>query len=143
MLADISMEVVLGMPFLSFSNADFQFGAWELTWRAYTVAKVLSTSRRVELIKKHEFAKAALGKNSETFVVHVTTLEAPDSDMSIHLSRDLLLAVLKKDKAPTEIHSEYADYADVFLFDLGMELPEKTGINEYTIELVECKQPPY
>ena len=27
LVADISMEVVLGMPFLSFSNADFQFGA--------------------------------------------------------------------------------------------------------------------
>ncbi len=29
--ADISMEVVLGMLFLSFSNADFLFGAGELT----------------------------------------------------------------------------------------------------------------
>ena len=31
LLADISMEVVLGMPFLSLSNVDFQFGAGELT----------------------------------------------------------------------------------------------------------------
>ncbi len=31
LLADISMEVVLGMPFQSLSNANFQFGAVELT----------------------------------------------------------------------------------------------------------------
>ena len=31
LLADTSMEVVLAMPFLSLSNADFQFGAEKLT----------------------------------------------------------------------------------------------------------------
>ncbi len=31
LLADTSMEVVLGMSFLAFSNADFQFGAEKLT----------------------------------------------------------------------------------------------------------------
>ncbi len=30
LLADTSIEVVLGMPFLALSNADFQFGAEEL-----------------------------------------------------------------------------------------------------------------
>ncbi len=62
------------MPFLSLSNADFQFGAGELTWRSYTVAEALTTAKQVELIDKHEFTKAALGENSETFVVHVAAL---------------------------------------------------------------------
>ncbi len=31
LLADISMEVVLGMAFLTFSNANFQFSAKKLT----------------------------------------------------------------------------------------------------------------
>ena len=44
--------MVLGMPFLSFSNADFQFGAGELTWRSYTVAEALPTPRRIESIDK-------------------------------------------------------------------------------------------
>ena len=35
---------------------------------------------------------------------------------------------------------EYLDYADVFLFDLIMELLENTGMNEYIIELVERNQ---
>lgn len=35
MLADTSMEVVLGMPFLPLSNADIGF-AERLDWRSYT-----------------------------------------------------------------------------------------------------------
>ncbi len=136
LLADICIEVVLGMPFLSLSNADFQFGTGELTWRSYTFAEALPTASRVELIDKHEFAKAALGENSETFVVHIAALEAPEPAMSIHHSRAPRLAVFQQGKAPTEISSEYAKYADVFLFDLAMELPENTGINENAIELV-------
>ena len=54
-----------------------------------------------------------------------------------------MLAALQQDKAPTEIPSEYIDYADVFSPDLAMQLPENTGINEHAIELVEGKQPPY
>ncbi len=84
-----------------------------------------------------------MGENCETFVVHVAALEAPEPAMSIYPSRAPPLAALQKDKAPTEILSEYADFAVVFSFDLAMELPENTGINEYAIELVEGKQPPY
>ena len=47
------------------------------------------------------------------------------------------------DKALIEVPPKYLDYADVFLFDLVIELPENTNMNEYTIELVEGKQPPY
>ena len=88
LLADISVEMVLGMPFLTLSNADIQFLEKELTWRSYTTAKALPTTKRVELIDKKEFVKAALNENSETFVVHVATLEAPLSGMTIHLLRE-------------------------------------------------------
>ncbi len=86
LLADTSMEVVLGMLFLTFSNADFQFGAEVLTWRSYTAAETLSTTSRVELINKREFAKAALDGNSEIFVMHVVAVKNPTT-MSIHPSR--------------------------------------------------------
>ncbi len=75
LLAGTSIEVVLGMPFLALNNADFQFGAKELTWRSYTIAEALPTTSQVELIDKREFAKAALDGNSETFVVYVAALE--------------------------------------------------------------------
>ncbi len=129
------------MLFLAFSNADIQFEAEKRTWRSYTAAEALPIARGVELIDKHKFAKAALNENSETFVVYVAALEALEP--AVHLFRAPPLAELQLEKAPTEILLEYADYSDVFLFDLVIELPENTGINENAIELVEGKQPPY
>ncbi len=77
----------------------------------------------------------ALDKNSETFVIHVSALDIT----TIHLSRVAQIAALQWDKAPTEIPAEYSDYADIFSSDLAMELPENTGLNQHTIELVEGK----
>ena len=50
LLADISMEVVLGMPFLTLSNANVQFAEKKLTWKTYTTKEALPTTRRVEII---------------------------------------------------------------------------------------------
>ncbi len=87
LLTDISIEVVLEMFFLSLSNADVEFTELEkLTWRLYTTTEALSTTSRVKLIDKREFAKAALDENSETFVIHVAVLELPTA-MPIHSSR--------------------------------------------------------
>ena len=55
LLANISTEVVLGLPFLTLSNADVQFLEKKLTWRSYTTAKALPTTKQVELIDKKEF----------------------------------------------------------------------------------------
>ncbi len=44
LLANISMKMVLGMLFLAFSNADFQFDAEKLTWRFYITAEALPTT---------------------------------------------------------------------------------------------------
>ena len=57
LLAETSMEMVLEIPFLALSNADIQFAEKELTWRSYTAAEALPTTKRVELIDKKEFAK--------------------------------------------------------------------------------------
>ncbi len=77
LLADTSMEVVLGMLFLSLSNADIEFAELgKFTWRTYTAAEALPTTSRFKLIDKREFVRAALDKNSETFIVHVSALEA-------------------------------------------------------------------
>ncbi len=77
LLADTSIEIVLGIPFFSLSNADVEFvELGKLTWRIYIAAEALPTTSWVELIDKREFARAALDKNSETFVIHVSALEA-------------------------------------------------------------------
>ena len=81
------MKVILGMPFLTVSNANIQFAGKELTWRSCTTAEALPTTKRVELIDKNKFAKAALDEKFETFVVHVVALEAPLARMTIHPSQ--------------------------------------------------------
>ncbi len=142
LLADTNMEVVLGIPFLSLSNADVEFAELgKLTWRSYTAAETLPTTSRVELIDKREFGKAAIDENSETFVVHMLALDI--TELSIHLLRAAQIAALQWDKAPTKIPAKYADYADVFSSNLAMELFENIGINEHAIKLIKGKQLSY
>ena len=132
------MEVVLGMPFLSLSNADVQFAEKKLTWRTYTTKKALPTTRRVEIIDRKEFAKAALDENVEAFVVHVSSLGLR---MTIHPAREAQLASLLTEEVTVPV--EYSDFADVFSEKSANVLPEQTGANEHAIELKKGKQPPY
>ena len=140
MLANIGLEVVLGMPFLTLSKADVRFAERELVGRTYTAAKALPTTRRVEIINKREFAAAALNTDDETFVVHVAALAEPTT-MLIHPSRQAQVAALTSEE--TEIPAEYSDFSDVFSSDSAAELPEYTGINNHPINLLDDKQPPY
>ena len=87
------MEVILGMPFLSLSNADFQFSTREFNWRSYTTAEALPIAPQVELIDKHKFVKTALNKSFETFIVHVAALN--NLELVIHPSQAPLLAALQ------------------------------------------------
>ncbi len=125
LLADISIKVVLRMPFQSLSNVDFQFDAVELTWRSYTVTEAFSTAQRIELIDKHKFATAALGENSKTIIVHFAALEAQVLAMSIHSSQPLLLAPLQQNKTFTKIFSESSDYTDVLYLIWQWSCPRK------------------
>ena len=63
--------------------------------------------------------------------------------MMMYLSQATQIAALKQNKAPTKVALKYINYANVFSFNLTMELPENTGINKDTIELQEGKQPLY
>ena len=112
------------MPFLTFSNADVQFVEKELTWRSYTTAEALPTTKRVELINKKEFAKAAMDENSETFVVHIVSL-----DLGIHPNKEAQIALLLTKEV--KIPNEYSDFADVFSKEKVLVLSERTNLNEY------------
>ncbi len=142
LLADVSPDIVLGMSFLTMSNADVNFQARDLQWRSYTTGKVLLITRQVELIGKKEFAAVAIDPEHEAFVVHVVALSVDLVD-KVHPSRRTQIAHLKADEAPTEVQSEYADFADVFLLKLAVELLEHTGINNHAMELVNNWQPLY
>ena len=75
-MANISPEIVLGMPFLTLNGADVDFSGWKLKWKTYTVEEALPTTRRVKLVGKKKFAAAALDSKSETFIVHVASLSS-------------------------------------------------------------------
>ena len=50
LVANVSPEVVLEMPFLTLSGADVDFLSQELRWRIYTIEETLPTTRRVKLV---------------------------------------------------------------------------------------------
>ena len=138
LLADISMEVVLGMFFLIFSNTNVQFVEKELTWRSYTITKTLPTTKQVELINKKKFAKVALDKKSETFFIHMALLNLipgiyPDRTAQI------TSLLIKKVRIP----DKYSDFANVFSEKKALVLSERIELNEHTIDLEDGKQPPH
>lgn len=139
------------MHFLALSNVEVEFTKLgKLIWRSYTAAKALSTTNWVELIDKKEFARVILNENSEIFVMYIAALEVSTA-MFIHLlrisqiqrSNESTLAAQQWDQASNKNPAKYSDYTDVFSKDLVIELPENIDINEYTIKLIEEKQPSY
>ncbi len=88
LVADVKLDIMLRMPFLTMSNADVNFQARDLQWRSYTTGDVLSTTRQVEFIEKKEFATAALDPEHEAFVFQVAALNV-DSGDEIHPSKGL------------------------------------------------------
>ena len=52
LLADISIDVVLGMAFLTLSNVEIDLASRHFHWKIYIIVKALLTIRQVELIKK-------------------------------------------------------------------------------------------
>ena len=122
------------MPFLTFSNVNVQFIEKELIWRSYTTAEALPTTKWVEFINKKEFAKVALDENSETLVVHMTSLNlAP----GIHSNRAALIVSLLNKKV--KILDKYSDFTNVFLEKKTLVLPDCTELNQHTINLEKDK----
>ena len=55
LLANNSLEVVLGMSFLTPCKADIWFAEQELVSKIYTATKALSTTRRLKIINKRRY----------------------------------------------------------------------------------------
>lgn len=82
-MANTNVDIILGMPFLTFSNVDIVFADQKLTWRSYIMDEALSTIRQIEFIDKKKFAKVALDENVKAFIIHMSSLSLE----SIHLDR--------------------------------------------------------
>ena len=74
LLANIGLEVVLGILFLTFSRADIWFTEQEFVWKICMAVEVLPTIKGVEIIDKKKFAIVALSANNKIFVRHVAAL---------------------------------------------------------------------
>ena len=56
----------------------------------------------------------------------------------VHPSRKPQITGLIAEETPTKVPVEYADFADVLPPDLGSKLPDHTGINDHSVELVNA-----
>ena len=131
LLANLSIEVVLGMPFLTFSNANIQFAQKQLIQRSYITANAISTTKHVKIINRKEFAKAALDKHVEAFVLYMTFLLI----ITIYPARKAQIAL--------KILTKYSDFSDVFLEKKTSILPKATELNQHVIKLQKDQQLPY
>ena len=126
------------MLLLTFSNADIKFAEKNLTWKFHTTKKALPTTWKVVLINKKKFAKVALDKNIEVFIVYIalfilkmTIYLACKAQMTLFISKEVTVLV------------EYTDFANIFSKTLAAMLSKRLGINKHIIKLVDGKMPPY
>lgn len=75
LLVDTNIKIVLGMFFLTLNNIDIQFNAKSLIGRSYTIIKVLTMIKQIELIVKHKFVQATLDKNFKIFIIYIVALD--------------------------------------------------------------------
>ena len=124
LVANISPDVVFGMPFLTLNGGYLNFPKRELWWRSYTIEKTFPTTKRVKLVEKKEFAAAALDPGHKIFVVHIASLESPNTSQKgdVHTSCRAQIAVLLANKASISIATDYSDFTDVFLLELASQL---------------------
>ena len=140
LVADTNVEIIFGISFLTFSKVEIDFAQRKLTWRTYTAAEAMPTTKRVQIIDSKEFAKAALDLEQEAFVVHVAAFSAKPA---VHPDREAQITALIADDASVTVPAEYSDFADIFSKESAAVLPEDTEINTYAIDLEEGKQPSY
>ena len=140
MLANIDLQVILRILFLTFSKANIRFAEQELVWKTYTAVEALPTTKKVKIIDKREFTVVALNADDETFVVHIAALAKPMT-IPIYSFCQAQVAILMSEK--TRIPTEYSNFSNVFSSDSAAELPEHNGINDHPIDLLDNKQSPY
>lgn len=82
LVTNISMEMILNIFFLIFSNANILFAKQELIQRLYILAKAILITKRVKVINYKKFVAVILDLSKGVFVIQVSYI---DRKMSIHL----------------------------------------------------------
>ena len=128
LVANVCLEVVLGILFLTLSGANVDFLRRELWWRTYTTKEALLTIWHIELISKKEFAVTMLNLEHETYIVHVAFLSTVSLSSTplntVHSFCRLQIVGLIAKEALTKVFNQYVNFADVFFLDLASKLSE-------------------
>lgn len=109
LLANISVKMMLKMPFLTFSNANLQFAKKKLIWRCYITAKALPNIKQVQFINKREFDKAAIDKNVKAFLVHMIFFSYKKLTIIIDLAIEAQITLLLVKKV--KILAKHLDFS--------------------------------
>ena len=75
-----------------------------------------------------------MDEESETLMMHIATLMPLYKNDNLS-SQKAQISALIQDKVSTKVLLKYANYADVFSFNLAMEFLENIGINMHVIKL--------
>lgn len=85
------------------------------------------------------FIITAFDRKDKTFIIYIKSL----NNSNIYLFYLTEILFLKANKTSIAILSEYADFPDIFFWDLASKLLEYIKINDHTINLIGGKQLPY
>ena len=146
LVANVSLEIVFGILFLTLSSTGIDFLGQELWWRTYTTKEALSTTRRIKLVGKKEFAAAALNPEHEIYIIYIASLKSTpltslrSTLLNVYPFRRPQISGLIVKEALIKVPAKYSDFADVFSSDLTSKLPKQSRINNYAIELVKSYQ---
>ena len=132
--------MVLEILFLIYSRVNVMFAKPEFVWRTYTAVKVFLITKKMEIIDEREFAEAVLNPENETFVIHIVALAEL---ITIWMYPSYQAKITSLTSKEIGIPAEYSDFSNVFSSNSAAELLEYPGINNYSINLLDNKQPLY
>lgn len=133
-MVNISPKNIFEILFFTLSSADIGFLDWKLWQKTYITQNVFSTTRRIKLVEKIEFAVVAFDLKYETFIVYVALLTG---FANVYSFRRCQIAGFIVEKAFTKVFAKYANFTNLFSLNLASELFKYTEINNYAIKLVD------
>ena len=141
LIADINVEIVFEISFLTFNKVEMDFAEKEFTWKVYTITEALPIMKKIQIIDPKKFIKAALDLEQKVFIIHTVTLFV--NLMKIYPDRKVWINILIADKAFITILAEYFDFEDIFFKKPITVILKYTEINTHAIDLEKGKQPLY
>ena len=88
--------------------------------------------KKVKLIEKKQFIAKIIDLNYKTFIIYIVALNI-NINIKVYISKKIQIANLNANKTFIEVFNKYANFKDVFLLKLTIELFKYNSINNYTI----------